>query len=270
LAHGDDFGRRLLLSVDAKSYGSGDDQRQAAIQDGLLAVLDEAAAGARLTRIAWMRQEAGDGELAVLPPGDPEPRLVDDFVLKLHAALTRHNDDLIPEARLRLRVAIHNGVALRARNGFSGQGVVVVGRLVDSRPLKEALNAATEANLAVALSQRVYEDTVVQRHTSLRATDFRRVRVRNKEFVADAWIRVLGADVHTLDIADDLPEPSPGRAEPTRQAESGRRAEPAPQGRAEPVPAGPGSAPTGPGPSISNHLSAEVLHVEGSNFGWSR
>src|SRR5262245_22591969 len=74
------FGRRLLVSIDAKGYGGGDDQRHVAVQDTLLAVLGEAASKAHLSRAEWVQLGAGDGELAILPSSEPEPGVVDDFV----------------------------------------------------------------------------------------------------------------------------------------------------------------------------------------------
>jgi len=217
----EDFGRRLLISVDARGYGASDDRRQSAIQKALLDLLDEAAARATLARRTWLRQAAGDGELSVLPETEPEPCVVDDLVRELSAALTLHNEDFHADARLRLRIAIHHGVAIRAANGFSGQGVVVVSRLVDSRPLRTALQISG-ADLAVILSRRVFLDTVVQRHTSLRAADFRKVRIQNKEYNEDAWIRVPGADIHALELpegdgqapADVASDPEAVRAAP--------------------------------------------------------
>jgi hypothetical protein len=221
------FGRRLLLAVDAQGYGGGDDQQHVAIQNGLLSVLNEAATRAHLARDRWSRQLAGDGELAVLPISEPEPLVVDDFVRELAAALRCHNRDRIPTVRLRL--AIHHGVAMPASMGFAGQGVVAVSRLADSEPLRQALTQSTDADLAVCLSGQVYRDTVLQGHTSLRPEDFRRVEVRVKEFTQDAWLRIPGGDVHALELSDEprrpvdksrpaLPETDPRSRQPDMHA----------------------------------------------------
>ncbi|PZS28726.1 MAG: hypothetical protein DLM61_14275 [Pseudonocardiales bacterium] len=223
MTRGENFGRRLLVSMDAKSYGRADDQQQDAIQTGLLAVADAAAEHAGLVRSAWDRQSSGDGELAVLPLTEAEPRVVDDFVRELAAALTDHNYDLRPQSRLRLRVAIHHGVAIPAGNGYRGRGVVVVSRLVDSEPIRAALAAQNQANLAVILSKQVYTDTIVQRHTSLAHQEFRRVQVANKEFTEEAWLRLPGHDVHAL----DLTATAGGRRERTA-SEPRKPAEPTP------------------------------------------
>lgn len=223
MARGENFGRRLLVSMDAKSYGRGDDQQQGAIQTGLLAVADAAAEHAGLDRSAWDRQGSGDGELAVLPLTQAEPRVVDDFVRELAAALTDHNYDLRPQSRLRLRVAIHHGVAIPAGNGYRGQGVVVVSRLVDSEPIRAALAVQDQANLAVILSKQVYIDTIVQRHTSLAHQEFRRVQVTNKEFTEEAWLRLPGHDVHALDLTVTA-----GERRKRTASKSRKRAEPTP------------------------------------------
>ena len=197
-----------------------------------------------LARDTWARQPAGDGELCVLPEQESEPRVVDDLVRELSSLLTRHNEGLPASARLRLRMAIHHGVAMPAANGFSGQGVVVVSRLVNSRALR-AVQQASDSDLVVILSRRVFLDIVVQRHTSLRATDFRKVRVRNKEYVEDAWVRVPEADVHALDLPDSEDMSEPG-TEPTRSADPGTAAAD-PASRRRKAPARP-STPRSSGP----------------------
>jgi hypothetical protein len=199
LVTGNGFGRGLLVTTDATGYGRGDDQRHTAMQAGFVEVMNEAAKAAQLTRDNWFTQGAGDGELALLPSTEPEPRVVDDFVRELDYALGRHNRELERDKRLRLRMAIHYGVAYPAPNGLAGQGVVTVSRLLDCQPLREALAAADEANLALILSARVFEETVQQGHTSHRPAEFRRVIVRHKEYSGDGWIRVPGMDVHRLE-----------------------------------------------------------------------
>lgn len=193
------FGRALLMACDATGYGSGDDQLQAAMQDGLIRVLDEAAIGAGLVRSEWDKNSTGDGELALLPATESEPRVVDDFIRELDTALARHNRHLVDSARLRLRVAIHYGVAYPASNGYAGQGVVAVSRLLDSAPIREAMRQS-DTELALILSDGVYSETVVNGHTSLRPTDFLNVEVRIKEFTARAWVWLPHGDVHSLSM----------------------------------------------------------------------
>lgn len=217
------FGRRLLLSADAKAYGSKDHPRQRDIQTGLLAVLDRAAGRAGLDRGTWERQPGGDGELSVLPRGKPElePIVVDDFVRELDNALTVHNRDRVTDARLRLRLAIHYGVAVPADNGYSGQGIITVSRLADGPPVKAALEIVADAQLAVVLSERVFADVVVQRQTSLSPADFRQVTVRNKEFVEPAYLYLPRHDVRSI----SLPEQPHDQADQGTDRDAGQQAE---------------------------------------------
>ncbi|MEU4231262.1 hypothetical protein AB0F17_43800 [Nonomuraea sp. NPDC026600] len=201
MAAGDDFERRLMLSVDAKGYGSKRGGVHGMIQESLLRVLAEAGERTGLNRTAWARQPLGDGELAILPATEPEPRVVEDFPRQLAAAIRRHNRSLREEHQLRLRLAIHFGTAIPAANGFAGAGPVHVSRLCESRRLKDLL-VASGAALVVALSDTVYADVVVQGHTSLDPEDFRRVRVHEKELDVDAWVWVPGGDVHALTLSE--------------------------------------------------------------------
>jgi hypothetical protein len=229
VAEGDDFARRLVVSVDAKGYGGTTGNWQRRMQSGLSAVLDQAGDRAGLRRSGWWIQEAGDGEVAVLPAGEPEPRVVDDYVRHLHAELRRYNRDVPAGRELRLRMAVHYGPALPAAKGYAGAGLVVASRLCDSAALRRALDG-TGAALAVVLSEPVFTGTVAGEHTTLDPADFRQVTVRMKEFMGQAWIHVPGHDLAGVDLdtgdtgtdtnTEASPAPrAPGARPPVRQAE---------------------------------------------------
>lgn len=192
------FGRAFCLAVDARGYGRADDRRQSEWQHAMVDVLDAAATAAGLHRQTWKRQAKGDEELAVLPNQEPEPVVVDDFVRKLDGQLELYNADRLPRARLRLRVAMHHGVAFAGRNGIPGQGVVVASRLLNSDAAHEALKTNTNANMVLILSDQLYHDVVAQRHTSWRPREFRCVTARCKEYTSPAWLLVPGYDAIDL------------------------------------------------------------------------
>lgn len=186
------FERHLLVAVDAAGYGDGNDQEHVALQSGLTAALNDSAAQAGLRRYTWLTQAVGDGELAILPHDEPEPVVVDAYIRHLEMALSARNADAPPRTKIRLRVAIHFGTAMPADNGYAGQGIVAVSRLVDSAPVRDALSASPEADLALILSRQVFEDVVRQGHVSFPETDFTRVRVQVKEYQDEAWVKVAG------------------------------------------------------------------------------
>jgi hypothetical protein len=90
----DPFARYLCLSVDAGGYGRANDRDQSVIQDELLDVLAVAAAAAGLDRRRWHRQGQGDGEPALIPPSEPEARVVDDFIGELATSKTSSTSQL--------------------------------------------------------------------------------------------------------------------------------------------------------------------------------
>ncbi|MEU5436134.1 hypothetical protein AB0G73_22535 [Streptomyces sp. NPDC020719] len=237
------------IAVDAQAYSRRNDRRQSEIQRDLPQLLDRAARGAGLDRAQWQIQRKGDEQLAVRPLDGTEPRLVDDYVRHLVAELREYNAQRVPEARMRLRAVIHQGLVELAENGFAGSAVVATARLLSARQLYDALAAHPDADLALLLSDDVFRSTVAGGHTTLSTDDFTHVAVRVKEYEAMAWLRVpaLGAALAA--------SCEPGTVE------TGRSAAPAPNepvgDRLGPVVAGR----SGGGRGISNEYQADNINV---------
>ncbi|MFF0431750.1 hypothetical protein ACFYU9_05930 [Streptomyces sp. NPDC004327] len=202
------FERRLLLAVDAKGYGRADTVTQRQYQEGIARLLDRAAAIARLDRDGWLTQEGGDSVFAVLPATAYEPALIDTFMRALDAGLREFNQNRIPQARLRLRAAVHFGPAAPGAGGFVGSAPVETGRILDSAPLRAALDEAPDACLAVAVSAAVFRDVVKEAHTTLRPEEFRQVAVTEKEYRGQAWIWTPGTTARDPQAPPD-PAPAP-------------------------------------------------------------
>ncbi|MBP2322149.1 hypothetical protein JOF56_002534 [Kibdelosporangium banguiense] len=196
--------RRLLVAADAVGYGRWHDYQQLAIQRHMIDILDYAAAMSKLRRGTWERQAVGDGELAVLPEDEPEHIVVDTFIRQVDVALARHNTLLLPEARLRLRFAVHFGRIMPGDNGYAGPGPVEVSRMLNSAPLRRAIAEIPEANLALMVSGNIFKDTIEPLHTTLRPAEFYRVHVMEKEFEADAWLWIPGLPYLTASGIEDI------------------------------------------------------------------
>ncbi|MFG2955855.1 hypothetical protein ACGF5O_19300 [Streptomyces sp. NPDC048291] len=230
------FERRLLLAVDAKGYGGTDSVTQRQFQEEITRLLDRAAAAARLDRAGWLTQEGGDSVFAVLPETAYEPALIDTFMRALDAGLRAFNQNRIPQARLRLRAAVHFGPASPGANGFVGPAPVEIGRILDSSALRTALDESPDACLAVGVSATVFRDVVKEAHTTIPAVEFRRVSVAEKEYRGEAWIWVAGAGAGRSGAEPTAPPPtatpptatpptatppSPGEAPPDIRSEAG-------------------------------------------------
>jgi hypothetical protein len=192
-AAGREFGRRLLLLVDAKGYGASSPVRQREFQAAIPRQVEAAAQAAGLRFADWETQAQGDAVFAVLPEGASEPALVDTFTRALEAGLRNFNESRVAEAWLRVRVAIHYGPASSGDLGFVGPGPVELARLGASEALHLALEQSPEAHLAVGVTAPIYGDVIRPGYTTLRPGQFRQIEVAEKEYRGAAWIWVPNA-----------------------------------------------------------------------------
>ncbi|MFI2203529.1 hypothetical protein ACH47Z_22670 [Streptomyces sp. NPDC020192] len=181
---------RLCLAADVEQYGRLDTRAQSAVQADLVRVLDEAARLSGLHRTAWARQPQGDQEFAVLPAGTRESVVLDPFVRHLTAALAAVNAHRT--TRVRLRLAVDAGVVSDAALGHAGPAPVAVARYLDAPQLKAVLAALTTTDLAVIVSDRLYQDVVRLGQNGLDPGRYVKVHVQAKEFAGYGWIHVPG------------------------------------------------------------------------------
>ena len=191
-----DPARRLLLNVDVEQYSRRDNTLQWDVQQSLSRVIQQARDELGLDPAGWLVQPSGDGQLVILPPGTSERTIVSRLAPALDRLLREHNHRLSPEARIRLRIGVHEGlVHLDGANGYPGEAVVTVCRLVDAPQLRTALRRFPGAQVALIVSDRLYQD-VVRHYRDLRPEHFLRVRASlpEKGFDDVAWIHVPGED----------------------------------------------------------------------------
>lgn len=243
--------RALCVAVDAEGYSGRDTKAQHDLQAALPALINAATAEAGLDRLTWEVQQQGDGELAVVPRDQDERLVVDDFVRRLDANLDSYNAERRDDARLRLRLAMHFGIATPSENGFVGSAPVIVSRLLGSTHLRAALADNPGSDLVVALSDGLYEDLILGRHTSLPPAAFSSCLVQEKTYEGRAWIRVLRRESAVPATGSGAPVPAPA-PNPTPEAGTG------------------GSYPAAAG-TVVNHISGGHIGVAGfqNNFGRS-
>ncbi|GGO52113.1 hypothetical protein GCM10012287_35690 [Streptomyces daqingensis] len=184
--------RQLCMATDVEKYSRLDTLQQEVVQADLLRVLEEAALLSGLDRASWERQAQGDQEFAVLPPDTPESVVLSDFIRHLDAALNERNAFRPEKERMRLRLAIEIGVARTAPLGHSGPAPVFVARFLNAPQLKSVLKATSSTNLAVILSDRVYQDVVRLRGQGLDPEQYMKVHIQQDDFTGYAWIHLPG------------------------------------------------------------------------------
>ncbi|MBX9392077.1 hypothetical protein K4749_00305 [Streptomyces sp. TRM72054] len=200
--------RRLIVAVDLAGYSRHDHLRQLNAQRRLMEVMQRVCQETGIDRDSCLRQPQGDGELLLLPPALDEGRVVPGLVQELSTAVREINRDLHDEARLRLRAALHQGIVHEGANGFVSRGVVRACRLLDSPLLREALNTLPACELALAVSDQLFEDVLEHGYRGLDPARFSRYRVEipDKGFAADTWL-YLSFDPQRLAAATNAPMP---------------------------------------------------------------
>lgn len=210
---------RCVVGVDVEGYSRRDLRRQRDAQRDLRDLLAEAARRAGLDRTAWEVFHTGDGELAVLPADVNLLAVVGRFIPELHGLLVLRNEDRVPGTKIRLRLAMHIDTLTPSTPGhYAGAALVVLTRLLDSRPVRDALGRAAHADLAVILSTPVYDKVVLSGLLAVCEGDFAPVEVHlpAKGFHQVAYVHVPGHDMRTFGAgatlgppAAPVPAPSP-------------------------------------------------------------
>ncbi|WAP55060.1 hypothetical protein [Streptomyces sp. S465] len=201
MASQDIITRHLCLAADVERYSRLDIPQQERTQAELVGVLDRAAALSSLDRLSWNRQPQGDQEFAVLPVGTPEQVVLGEFVRNLTVALKECNAHRPRKQPMRLRLAVDIGVARTAALGHSGPAPIAVARYLNAPPLKSVLSGTRTTDLAVIVSDRLYQDVVQHHSHGLDPDQYVKVHVQHDEFAAYGWIQIpehSKAEIHGL------------------------------------------------------------------------
>ncbi|GAA2639289.1 hypothetical protein GCM10010399_85840 [Dactylosporangium fulvum] len=185
--------RRLCLAVDVQRYSALDNAGQLRAQAVLKRLLDQALDAAGLRRSRVERQDRGDGQLVLLPAAIDEGAAIGAVVRRLTDGLAEANR--AGGDRLRLRLALAQGVTHRAATGFVGKAVVDACRLVNASELRAALESDAGRDLVVAVTDDLFQDVVVHGYAGLSGAGFRRVHIDllEKAYSSSAWLSLPDA-----------------------------------------------------------------------------
>ena len=133
--------------------------------------------------------DRGDGLLIVVGPQIPTARIIEKINRDLSGKLRLHNRTFGGSARIHLRVAVTAGPVTSDPLGPSGETIIHAARLADAPVLKEAM-ADTDAGLGILVADFVYDWVIGSAADFAEAPEYKKVKVRNKEFTGRAWMRL--------------------------------------------------------------------------------
>jgi class 3 adenylate cyclase len=181
---------RTILVVDIAGFSAAQRTRAnyVSMRAGMFAAIEHAL---QETGISWtdcFHESTGDGVFILVPGNISKGVIAERLPQAFVAALMTHNDRHPPDERLRVRLAMHAGEIVHDDHGVTGPAINRTFRLVDAKPLKDAL-ANSSGVLAIVVSEWFYDEVI--RHSAPRAPEeYRRIEVSVKETNVAAWIRL--------------------------------------------------------------------------------
>jgi hypothetical protein len=184
-----------MVLVDVEHFGdpARTDNHQLSVRDGVYSALTSAFTASEIPWDDCDVADLGDGVMILVPPVVSKNRLVARLPERLVDALDRHNRDIEPPSRARLRLALHAGEVHRDEHGITGNALNFGFRLLNAPAAKKAL-ALAAGDLVVIVSEELYRNVVRHDPAALPET-YRRIDFHSKETSATAWIRLPGDNV---------------------------------------------------------------------------
>jgi len=200
---------RAMLAVDIQGSGGRGNVPQLKIREILSSALADSFALSGIDLGACHRDDRGDGARVIVPRAVRKYRLIYPLMDELAAHLRAANELAGQKTRVRVRAALHAGdIYPDHEGGVAGIPLEVLARLLDAAPVRRALGEAPPAvPVAVIMSQHFYEETVPHGYPGIDAAAFRKVRIAEKEYAADAWLHLPGSPPPP---GDPEPEAAPG------------------------------------------------------------
>jgi hypothetical protein len=192
---------RAVLVVDTKEFGSNSDVGQTALVQAIpeaVAVAFERAGLGHVWKEALFPHSTGDG-LGIGFDTRYLPAVVTRFFDELEKVLAENDARMRSfsrHTRLRMRASLNVGPVLETDRGSEdaavGNTVIATHRLVDAAPVRDLLLRSDPDHtfLAVALSQRVFEDVLASGYATLPPSRVVPRQVQVKEFVSTVYLYV--------------------------------------------------------------------------------
>lgn len=178
-----------MLGIDVAGFSS--DARTEDAREHLRAVMYKALIDAlEGSGIRWAdcsHKDEGDGAIVTLMPGFPADALIAGLPKRLRDQIGHHNRMSTEANRMQLRMAVHVGRVCWDAHGVVSDDLTRLARLLDADPVRAAL-AGSGTELAVVVSDYVYETHVLRRPSLADPADFKPLHCMVKHTPVTGWL----------------------------------------------------------------------------------
>ncbi|MGA6164420.1 hypothetical protein [Amycolatopsis magusensis] len=161
-----------------------------AVREGMYDVLKSAFTESDVDFGSCATEDRGDGALIVLPPDTARSVVADRLPERVAVALRRYNWTRVPQAQMRLRVAVNAGDVLNDGKGWVGEAVDSAFRILDA-PRAKQIFAVSDHMVAFISSEQFFLD-VIATDPGLLPDSYTEVPVSVKSFTGKAYLRLHG------------------------------------------------------------------------------
>lgn len=183
----------FVVVVDIEDFSRRSDPVQRSLRHTMYEVLKTAVDDAHLEWTDFHPQDRGDGVIMLVGGHVSPVSLAGELVGTLKKGLVEKASMFTADHRMRLRIALHHGLAIPDDEGWSGDAINTACRLVDAQPLRDTLAQAHRAQLALIVSDGFYQSVIRPGHRSIDPATFTPVTVTTKNLLDfNAWIQVPG------------------------------------------------------------------------------
>ena len=183
---------RSIVVVDVVSFTRPDRDNvdQLAIRAAMYDTLRDAFEDSGIPWRRTVREDRGDGVLIFVSAEVSKVLLLGKMAARLAELLDVGNATRPPRQRFRMRMVVHAGEVHRDAHGFAGYDVNLAFRLVDAKPLREAMEHSG-APLGLIVSENVHDAVLRHGYGGIDAAAFERVRVQVKSADVPGWIQLV-------------------------------------------------------------------------------
>ena len=213
----------LAFDIEGFTDSHRDDNSRLSLRAGFYTLTEEAFEAAGVPWAECWYEDRGDGAIVLVPPHVPKVLLLDPLLGCLSAALTDHNRAVPVAQRFRLRCAVHAGEVASDAHGLAGTDLVTTCRMLDAGELRAALRRS-RGDVAVIVSELIYEGIVRHRYRGIDPVDYHPVSVQVKKTRLRGWIHLPGGATLRA-VAEPTPSEHPRQLPPMSGTFVGRERE---------------------------------------------